>query len=55
MKWRWLALILLIFLFLAACGQKGLEEPVTLINHEEKEVTLPQEKPVLFFFLTTYT
>ena len=55
MKWKWLALILLLFLFLAACGQKGLEEPVTLINHEEKEVTLPQEKPVLFFFLTTYT
>ena len=55
MKCRWLALILLIFLWLAACGQKGLDEPVTLINHEEKEVTLPQEKPVLFFFLTTYT
>jgi peroxiredoxin len=54
-KLRWLALILLIFLLLAACGQKGLEEPVTLINHEEKEVTFPQEKPVLFFFLTTYT
>ena len=54
MKRRSLSLILLIFL-LAACGQKGLEEPVTLINHEEKEVTLPQEKPVLFFFLTTYT
>jgi peroxiredoxin len=55
MKWRSLSLILLIFLLLAACGQKGLEEPVTLINHEEKEVTFPQEKPALFFFLTTYT
>lgn len=55
MKLRWLALILLIFLLLTACGQKGLDEPVTLINHEEKEVTLPQDKPVLFFFLTTYT
>jgi hypothetical protein len=29
-------------------------EPITLLNHEQKEVTFPLEKPTVFFFITTY-
>jgi predicted small lipoprotein YifL len=50
-----MSLILMAFLLLTACGQKGLQEPITLYNHEEKQVTFPLEEPALFFFLTTYT
>ncbi|WP_338469500.1 lipoprotein [Niallia sp. XMNu-256] len=55
MNRKWVPLLLIAILLLAACGQKGLAEPVTLLNHEEKQVTFPLEKPTLFFFLTTYT
>jgi len=41
-------------LLLAACGQKGIEGSVTLHDHENNEVTIPQDKPVLLFFITTY-
>lgn len=41
----------------AACGANGMKtgEPVKLKNQDGKEVTFPREKPVLFFFITTYT
>ncbi|WP_428908364.1 lipoprotein [Niallia sp. Krafla_26] len=55
MNKRWAPIILIAILLLVACGQKGLAEPVTLLDHEKKEVTFPPEKPTVFFFLTTYT
>lgn len=42
-------------IFLAACSSNGMDGPITLQDHENNEVTFPQEKPVLFFFITTYT
>jgi hypothetical protein len=42
-------------LFLAACGNQSIGEPIKLANHEGQEVTFPTGKPVLFFFMTTYT
>jgi ABC-type Fe3+-hydroxamate transport system substrate-binding protein len=45
----------LCFLFIAACGNASIEEPITLSNQEGEEVTFPTGKPVLFFFMTTYT
>ncbi|WP_197414392.1 lipoprotein [Bacillus sp. FJAT-29937] len=55
MKLRMVMLTLAAVLFLAACGQKGLEEPITLADQDNNEVTFPLEKPALFFFITTYT
>ena len=43
-----------IMLLLTACGSKTVDE-ITLVDHEKNEVTFPQEKPVLFFFITSYT
>ena len=42
-------------LLLAACGQKSIDESITLHDHENNEVTIPQDKPVLLFFITTYS
>lgn len=50
-----IVLSLISFLVLSAFGQKTLTEPITLLNHEQKEVTFPLEKPTVFFFITTYT
>ncbi|MEH7180497.1 lipoprotein [Neobacillus vireti] len=55
MKPRILVLFLLAVLVLSACGQKTLNEPLTLLNQDQKEVTFPSEKPTVFFFITTYT
>lgn len=40
--------------FLTACTAE-VDKAVTLADHEGKEITFPREKPVLFFFITTYT
>lgn len=45
----------LFLLVLAGCGNEKTDEPMTLKNQEGEEVTLPTGKPVLFFFMTTYT
>jgi hypothetical protein len=45
-------MIILSFLVLSAFGP--LTRPITLLNHEQKEVTFPLEKPAVFFFITTY-
>ena len=55
MKLKIFLLLTATMLFLAACGSKSIDESITLLDHENKEVTFPQEKPVLFFFMTTYT
>lgn len=47
--------MLLSVLVLAGCGQTKLEENMTLLNQDKNEITFPQEKPTLFFFITTYT
>ena len=54
MKLKGLLIVVATLLFLAACGQKSIES-VTLLDHENNEVTFPQDKPVLLFFITTYT
>lgn len=56
MKLKHILYILCFTLFLTACGgQKSLTEPLTLENKHGDEVTFPMDKPVLFFFMTTYT
>ncbi|KAB2332310.1 lipoprotein [Cytobacillus depressus] len=55
MKLRIALLSLAAVLILAACGQKGLKESITLVNQDNEKVTFPSEKPVLFFFITGYT
>jgi peroxiredoxin len=50
----WLIAAVAVFL-LAACGQKSIDESITLHDHENNEVTIPQDKPVLLFFITTYS
>jgi hypothetical protein len=41
-------------LVLSAFGQMKLTKPITLLNHEQQEITFPLEKPTVFFFITTY-
>lgn len=55
MKRKLVFVFVVLILLLTACGQKGVNNPVTLRDHENNEVTFPQEEPVLFFFITTYT
>lgn len=55
MKIKILLMFVSIMLLLTACGPKKFDESITLLDHENNEVTFPQEKPVLFFFITTYT
>lgn len=47
-------LIILAFV-LTGCGQADIESNTTFLDHNANEVTLPQEKPVVFFFITNYT
>ena len=55
MKLRIMLLVLIAVFVLSACGQKTLDEPITLLNNHQEEVTFPLEKPTVFFFLTSYT
>lgn len=55
MKFKIFLIVMAVMLVLAACGPKTIDESITLLDHEKNEVTFPQEKPVLFFFITTYT
>lgn len=55
MKLKVLLIIAAAMLLLAACGPKTIDESITLLDHEKNEVTFPQEKPVLLFYITTYT
>lgn len=50
-----IALFSSIFFLTKASDNDKTDGPVTLLDHNFKEVTFPQEKPTLFFFLTTYT
>ena len=55
MKLKIFLLVIVAMFILAACGPKSIDESITLLDHENNDVTFPQEKPVLFFFITTYT
>jgi hypothetical protein len=52
-------IIIVLFLGIFLLTQVGKNEkadgPITLLDHNSKEVTFPLEKPTLFFYLTTYT
>ena len=54
MKLKIILIVLATALLLAACGSKSIDS-VTLLDDENNEVTFPKDKPVLFFFITTYT
>ncbi|MCM3691298.1 lipoprotein [Neobacillus niacini] len=55
MKFKLMVLVLISILLITACGQKTLNEPITLHNQDQQKVTFPLEKPTLFFFITSYT
>lgn len=55
MRTRKIIAMLLVILFLTACGKTELENNMVLLNQDGEEVTFPQAKPTLFFFMTTYT
>ncbi|SEM59476.1 hypothetical protein SAMN05192533_1045 [Mesobacillus persicus] len=55
MKYKFLIPFLISILFLAACGQTGLEKPITLVDQNNEEVEFPTGEPVVFFFITSYT
>lgn len=55
MKFKMIILLLITVLFLSACGEKKLDESITLLNQNKEEITFPFEKPTLFFFITSYT
>jgi major membrane immunogen (membrane-anchored lipoprotein) len=55
MKTKIVGLLVSILLLLSACGQEKMDGTMTLLDQNNKEVTFPQEKPTLFFFITTYT
>ena len=55
MKLKIFLLVLVAMFILAACGPKSIDESITLVDHDNNEVTFPQDKPVLLFFMTTYT
>ncbi|WP_177167234.1 hypothetical protein [Salinibacillus kushneri] len=48
------ALLFVIIMLLEACAP-AIDDPITLQNHASEDVTIPGNKPVLFFFITTYT
>jgi ABC-type Fe3+-hydroxamate transport system substrate-binding protein len=54
MKLKFSFILIIMMLVLSACGSKGLEEPMTLSNQDGTKVTFPQEKPTVFFFITSY-
>lgn len=47
--------LMLMVVILAGCSTSMMDEPVTLLNQDNQEISFPQEKPTLFFFITTYT
>ena len=55
MKLRIFLIVAAAMFILAACGTKTIDESITLLDDENNEVKFPQEKPVLLFFMTTYT
>jgi hypothetical protein len=55
MKLKIFLLLLISILLLAACGDKKLDQSITLLNQNKEEISFPLEKPTLFFFITSYT
>ncbi|MDQ0268277.1 hypothetical protein [Cytobacillus purgationiresistens] len=55
MRKKLLLLLIATLFVVAGCSSKGMDNSITLQNHENNDVSFPQEKPVLFFFITTYT
>ncbi|MGG7619143.1 hypothetical protein [Bacillus coreaensis] len=55
MKTKRFFILLAFVLLLTGCGQEKMEGTMSLVDQNNKEITFPQEKPTLFFFITTYT
>ncbi|WP_175384450.1 hypothetical protein [Bacillus sp. FJAT-27225] len=55
MKTKLSFLLIILVLILSACGKEKIEGSMTLLNQNKEEISFPQDKPTLFFFLTTYT
>jgi major membrane immunogen (membrane-anchored lipoprotein) len=55
MKTKLLFIFLATLLLLTACGLKKMDGTLKLVDQNNKEITFPQDKPAVFFFITTYT
>jgi major membrane immunogen (membrane-anchored lipoprotein) len=55
MKKKLMFIFAIVLLVLTGCGKDQTEETMALKNHSGKEVAFPQDKPSVFFFITTYT
>ncbi|MDL4843253.1 hypothetical protein [Aquibacillus rhizosphaerae] len=55
MKSKLILMLLMTVLVLSACGKEEQGESMTLLDQENSEIAFPQDKPTLFFFITTYT
>jgi hypothetical protein len=55
MRLKMFVLLLVTVLLLTACGEKRLNESITLLNQNKEEISFPLEKPALLFFITSYT
>ncbi|WP_169787418.1 hypothetical protein [Sporosarcina globispora] len=55
MKKKFMVLLAIVLLVLTACGKDQAQEAITLKDQTSNEVTFPQDKPSVFFFITTYT
>lgn len=54
MKKRLLLVLAMMCIIVTACSSQ-VQESITLVNQDNEEVSFPQDKPTLFFFITTYT
>ncbi|MGN7175163.1 hypothetical protein [Cytobacillus sp. SAFR-174] len=52
MKKKLMFLLAIVFLVLTACGK---DQTIALKDQSGNEVAFPQDKPSVFFFITTYT
>jgi hypothetical protein len=55
MRLKMFVLLLVTVLLLTACGEKELNESITLLNQNKEEISFPLKKPALLFFITSYT
>ncbi|KAF0817353.1 MULTISPECIES: hypothetical protein [unclassified Cytobacillus] len=55
MKKKFIFLFAIVLLVLTGCGKDQSQDTIALKDHNGKEVAFPQDKPSIFFFITTYT
>ncbi|MBY6053559.1 hypothetical protein LG291_13000 [Cytobacillus firmus] len=55
MKKKFMFLLAIVLIVLTACGKDQAQEPIALKDQSGNVVAFPQDKPSIFFFITTYT